>query len=214
MNTLEKNLLNAVKFINLKTLSNAGFIVEKNQAVFYSGKIILKFRVENIQHTTRHFLVDMLKPGKAYEKCLHLIESINDKNTQPILNTINNYFNVDFQNQLNLPRGEFFDFLDAIFISDNELTKYNNQTSVKIESDILKIENKFKQDSSENFKELSFEYEIKNQQNFDFKIYTTFKFFLKFIKSKKQDFNFFGKKHGQNSLFLAKNNDFEILTIC
>jgi len=41
MNTLEKNLLNAVKFINLKKLSNAGFIVEKNQAVFYSGKIIL-----------------------------------------------------------------------------------------------------------------------------------------------------------------------------
>jgi hypothetical protein len=207
MNTLEKNLLNAVKFINLKKLSNAGFIVEKNQAVFYSGKIIFKFRVENIQHTTRHFLVDMLKLGEIYE-------SINDKNTQPILNAINNYFNVSFENQLNLPKTEFFDFLDAIFRSNNELTKYNNQTSVKIESDILKIENKFKQDSSENFKELSFEYEINNQQNFDFKIYTTFKFFLKFIKSKKQDFNFFGKKHGQDSLFLAKNNNFEILTIC
>jgi len=207
MNTLEKNLLNAVKFINLKKLSNAGFIVEKNQAIFYSGKIIFKFRVENIQHTTRHFLVDMVKPGEIYEV-------VNDKNTQPILNAINNYFNVSFENQLNLPRGEFFDFLDAIFKSDNELTKYNNETSVKIESDILKIENKFKQDSSENFKELSFEYEINNQQNFDFKIYTTFKFFLKFIKSKKQDFTFFGKKHGQDSLFLAKNNNFEILTIC
>ena len=214
MNTLEKNLLNAVKFINLKKLSNAGFIVEKNQTIFYSGKIILKFRVENIQHTTRHFLVDMVKPGKAYAKCLHLIESINDKNTQPILNAINNYFNVDFENQLNLPKAEFFDFLEAIFKSDNELTKYKNETSVKIESDILKIENKFKQDSSENFKELSFEYEINNQQNFDFKIYNTFKFFLKFIKSKKQDFNFFGKKHGQDSLFLAKNSNFEILTIC
>jgi len=214
MNTLEKNLLNAVKFINLKKLSNAGFIVEKNQAIFYSGKIILKFKVENIQHTTRHFLVEMVKPGKAYEKCLHLIESINDKNTQPVLKAIDNYFNVNFENKLNLPRGEFFDFLEAIFKSDNELTKYNNETSVKIESDILKIENKFKQDSSDNFKELSFEYEINNQQNFDFKIYTTFKFFLKFIKSKKQGFNFFGKKHGTDSLFLAKNNDFEILALC
>jgi hypothetical protein len=207
MNTLEKNLLNAVKFINLKKLNNAGFIVEKNQAVFYSGKIILKFRVENIQHTTRHFLVDMVRPGEIYE-------TVNNLNTQPILSAINNYFNVSFENRLNLPKTEFFDFLEAIFKSNVELTKYNNETSVKIESDILKIENKFKQDSSNNFKELSFEYEINNQQNFDFKIYTTFKFFLKFIKSKKQDFNFFGKKHGQDSLFLAKNNNFEILTIC
>jgi hypothetical protein len=207
MNTLEKNLLNAVKFINLKKLSNAGFIVEKNQAVFYSGKIIFKFRVENIQHTTRHFLVDMVRPGEIYE-------TVNNLNTQPILNAINNYFNVSFENRLNLPKNEFFNFLEAIFKSDNELTKYNNETSVKIESDILKIENKFKQDSSDNFKELSFEYEINNQQNFDFKIYATFKFFFKFIKSKKQDFNFFGKKHGQDSLFLAKNNNFEILTIC
>lgn len=207
MNILENQLLNAVKFINFKKIGNAGFIVQKNQAVFYSSNFIMKFQVNNSQIETRHFIFDMLIPGTIYE-------SIDDKNTSRLLIAIDKYFILDCQNKLNLPENEFFDFLEAIFKSNNQLTKYKNQTKIKIESNFLKIENTFTQDSTNNLKELSFEYEINNQINIDLTIYNSFKLFLKFMKQKKQDFNFFAKNEEGNNLFLAKNNNFEVLALC
>lgn len=207
MNILENQLLNAVKFINFKKIGNAGFIVQKNQAVFYSGNFIMKFQVDNNQVETRHFIFDMLSPGTIYE-------SIGDKNTSRLLIAIDKYFTLDCQNKLNLPENEFFDFLEAIFKNNNQVVKYNNKTKIKIESNFLKIENTFTQDSSNNLKELSFEYEINNETNIDLTIYNSFKLFLKFIKQKKQDFNFFAKTEEGNNLFLAKNNNFEVLALC
>lgn len=207
MHTLENQLLNAVKFINFKKIGNAGFIVQKNQAVFYSGNFIMKFQVNNSQIETRHFIFDMLSPGTIYE-------SIDDKNTSRLLIAIDKYFTLDCQNKLNLPENEFFDFLEAIFKNNNQVVKYNNNTKIKIESNFLKIENTFAQDSSNNLKELSFEYEINNQINIDLIIYNSFKLFLKFMKQKKQDFNFFAKTEEGQNLFLAKNNNFEVLALC
>lgn len=207
MNTLEKKLLEAVKFINFKKIGNAGFIVEKNQAIFYSGNFMMKFQVDNNQIETRHFIFDMLKTGTIYE-------SIDDKNTSVLLIAIDKYFTIDCQNKLNLPENEFFDFLETIFKNDKQLTKYKNQTTIKIESNFLKIENTFFQDSSDNLKEFSFEYEINNETNINLNICNNFKLFLKFMKQKKQDFNFFAKKENSNNLFLAKNNNFEVLALC
>lgn len=207
MNILENQLLNAVKFINFKKIGNAGFIVQKNQAVFYSGNFIMKFQVDNNQVETRHFIFDKLKLGTIYE-------SIDDKNTSRLLIAIDKYFTLDCQNKLNLPENEFFDFLEAIFKSNNQLTKYKNQTKIKIESNFLKIENTFTQDQTNNLKELSFEYQINNEINIDLTICNSFKLFLKFMKQKKQDFNFFAKTQEGNNLFLAKNNNFEVLALC
>lgn len=207
MNILENQLLNAVKFINFKKIGNAGFIVQKNQAVFYSGNFIMKFEVTNSQIETRHFIFDMVSPGTIYE-------SIEDKNTSRLLILIDKYFTFDCQNKLNLPENEFFDFLETIFKNNNQLVKYNNRTKIKIESNFLKIENTFNQDSSNNLKKLSFEYEINNETNIDLTIYNSFKLFLKFMKQKKQDFNFYAKTQEGNNLFLAKNNNFEVLALC
>ena len=207
MNNLEKKLLQAVKFINLKKFVNAGFIVQKNQAIFYSGSFILKFQIDNNQDATRHFLLDTVELGQIYE-------SFENMNTPHLLDTINKYFNINGGDEINLPADEFFDFLDAIFKSNEQIKKYNNQTTIKIESNSLKIENTFTQDSSNNLKELSFEYEINNQQNLNLKINNNFKLFLKFIKQKKQEFNFFAKNHNSFDLFLAKNDNFEVLALC
>lgn len=207
MNILENQLLNAVKFINFKKIGYAGFIVQKNQAVFYSGNFIMKFQVNNSQIETRHFIFDNVKLGTIYE-------SIGNENTSRLLIAIDKYFTLDCQNKLNLPENEFFDFLEAIFKNNNQVVKYNNKTKIKIESNFLKIENTFTQNSSNNLKELSFEYEINNEINIDLTIYNSFKLFLKFIKQKKQDFNFFAKNEDGNNLFLAKNNNFEVLALC
>lgn len=205
--TLENQLLNAVKFINFKKIGNAGFIVKKNHAVFYSGNFIMKFQVHNSQIETRHFIFDNVKLGTIYE-------SISNENTSRLLIAIDKYFTLGCQNKLNLPENEFFDFLDAIFRNNNQVVKYNNKTKIKIESNFLKIENTFTQDSTNNLKELSFEYEINNEININLTIYNSFKLFLKFIKQEKQDFNFFAKNEEGNNLFLAKNNNFEVLALC
>ena len=47
MKELEKNLLEKIKFMNLKKERIKGFIVHDDKAIFYSSDIMLKFQIDD-----------------------------------------------------------------------------------------------------------------------------------------------------------------------
>lgn len=198
---LKQELLNKTKFINLNKIGLYGFIIENNNAIFYSGKFAFKFRID-LENEKKHFEFDW--------KEKELVEKIFDDQSLKILNKINNFFKQ--ASQINLPKNEFFDFLDIIYKSDKHIDKYSNEIKIIFNNDNLKIINQFK-DMSNKSREISFDYEIENKHNFEIMIKDNFKTFTNFIKSKKQDFNFFVKKENALDLFIAKNNNFELLTL-
>lgn len=198
---LKKELLAKIKFINLNKIGLYGFIIENNNAIFYSGKFAFKFRID-LENEKKHFEFDWKKK--------ELVEKVFDDQSLKILNKINNFFKQAAQ--INLPKNEFFDFLDIIYKSDKQIDKYSNEIKIIFNNDNLKIINQFK-DMSNKSQEISFDYEIENKHNFEIMIKDNFKLFLKFMKQKKQDFNFFVKKENALDLFIAKNNNFELLTL-